>query len=117
MSTMTAVNTLTAESMMSALVQYDDMTLTKIEEHIKSIRTTSKEKAEQEIRELEQRLTALKAKSNIRKFKQFVNPNNEREVYMTGQYPDWLIDLAKSKGINTNDRKKAMKKFVRENSK
>ena len=86
-----------AESVLSVLPHLDDDDLTQIENRIKAIRTEIQSKTEQQIRELEAQLKALKAKGKVRVLSKVVNPDNPNEVYTTGQYKPWVKKLAKSK--------------------
>ena len=111
-----SMDDVSVESVLSALLHLDDDDLTQIENRIKEIRAEGQSRDHQKIKELEAQIRALKAKSRLRVMTKLVNPNNPKEVYTTGQYKPWVTKLAKSKGVDPDD-KKAMKQFIKDNSK
>lgn len=104
---------LTASSVIAALNQFDESTYAAIIKHIKGIRAERKTETARQISELEAKLKALKKSSPQGKtYGSLGNPNNPNEVYTTGQYKPWLIDWAKTEGVDTYDTK-AMAEWVK----
>lgn len=83
-----------------------------LEEKVKA----EKEKQEQSKKyqkELETELNKVRSQISVKEFREFVNPNNQNEVYRTGKYDLWLKKLAKAEGIDPHD-KNAIAKWVKE---
>lgn len=104
---------LSASDYISALNQFDESTYEAIIKRINGIRQERKSESTRKIAELEAQLKALKAASpKAKTYGRIVNPNNPKEVYQTGSYPEWLKELAKSEGVDTYDTK-AMSGWVK----